>query len=222
MKRLWALCVLVFAFCVPSVAYAVPLIGSISSSPGGGLVATGSWGAGGAALSWRVSSVGSLWQYDYRFEVDRKDISHVLTEVSPTFTVKNIRQGTSPYDGPDLFGNQGGSSPGIPADLWSLKFTPSSDTTDFSWTIVSDREPMWGDFYAKDGVDRGVDVYAYNASFGLVSGLSYTATAPFGFLLVPDTNNGSNRISEPNSLLMFAAAFLLFGVSRRRLKTVRV
>jgi len=95
--------------------------------------------------------------------VPAKEISHVLIETSRGITLLSGTT-TTGREGPSTFGAQGNSNPGIPGDLFGLKFDLSGLAV--SWQIETDRAPMWGDFYAKNGKHRGQDVYAYNVHFG--------------------------------------------------------
>ena len=47
-----------------------------------------------------------------------------------------------------------------------MKWNTSGKALTYSWVIVTDRAPMWGDFYAKDGKDRNEWVFAHNTGFG--------------------------------------------------------
>ena len=140
-------------------ALATMYTGNISSSPGGGMYATAQWGAGGATLSWNVDDVTNLgfWTYSYTWSGTTKALSHISIEVSDNFTSQNIFKttgaGINPT-APDTYNStsQGNSNPGIPGDLFGIKWDTTSDPTVYMFSIVSDRAPMWGDFYAKDGV----------------------------------------------------------------------
>lgn len=146
---------LVFPFGLfASSAQAMVLTGSIDSTDGGGMEATAAWDGGGATLSWSVSQLQSgLWQYDYDFNVNKKKLSHIDFQVSGNFTANNIFAGTTEGWELGLWGDEGRSSPGIPGTIYGLKFDGGGLLNSF--TIVSDRAPMWGDFYAKDGKDGG-------------------------------------------------------------------
>ncbi|MDO9516040.1 MAG: hypothetical protein Q7J01_08095, partial [Syntrophales bacterium] len=138
------------------------------------LYGTGSWSTG--TLEWNVSvDSNDLWTYDYTFTVPAKDISHMIFEVSSTFDDSNVYEGTTGATGGYVPGtydstSNGKSNPGIPDSIFGLKWDLDVDTTSASVTIVSDRRPMWGDFYAKGGVEKidGVKtkLFAYNTQFG--------------------------------------------------------
>lgn len=157
-------------------AQAVIYSGSLVS--GAGLTGTEQWSSD-ASLSWTVTDEdpGGAWLYSYTLVVANKDISHVTFEVSDTFELSNITGdvgdpgnildgGSLDTYGPGLHGN---SDPGIPDTLQGIKFNTTGNTTNLSWSIYSDRVPVWGDFYAKDGKSGGPgggnDVYLYNTGF---------------------------------------------------------
>ena len=198
---------------------AVPITGAITAP--GSMFGTGQW-ATGSTLSWNVSQgVDSLWTYSYHFVVPAKNISHILIQASDTFTSSNIKAGTTTGFELGTFGDEGNSNPGIPTNLYGLKF-PGFDVDD-TFTIVSDRAPMWGSFYAKDGTSGGpgggVDVYAYNSMFGSSSSADIFGTAPSGFILVPDTVTVipvPDEVLEPGTISVLGAGFLGLAFVRRK------
>ena len=58
------------------------------------LIATSTWGGGGASLSWIVDDTTNpgYWTYAYTFTGPgaNQEVSHVILEVSSTFTANNI------------------------------------------------------------------------------------------------------------------------------------
>ena len=172
------------------------------------------------SLSWRVSFLDSeqLWQYDYTFTGSKPDISHGIIEVSENFSGLriseggNIAQGTSPFESgdPKIYNDnaQGGSNPSIPGDLFGIKFENQA-----SWTIVTNKTPMWGDFYA-NGASTG---YAYNSGFSMDTlaeiGNGNAGADGYAWALVPDT---TQVVPIPGALWLFGAG--LFGFFRIRNK----
>ncbi len=149
---------------------------------------SGSWG--GSTIDYSILQNGSQWTYQYTWSSGEKGkaLSHIITQVSENFTNNNIFQGTTAgWDLGFYDETQGQSNPGLTPGIFGLKWNTTNDPLTFSWTIVTDRAPMEGIIYAKDGVVRvettKVDVWAkYN-------------------VLVPDT------VSVPE-----AATMLLFGL----------
>jgi hypothetical protein len=201
-----------------------------------GLFATAAWSED-ATFSWTVDNTtnAGFWTFDYTWMTSEKQLSHIIIEVSDNFTEDNIfGQTTSPYE-LGTFGTQGNSNPGIPGDIYGLKFNLDPAATVFNFTIVTDRAPMWGNMYAKDGVDRGTDVYAYNTGFSELRpdfDISDPQAGPvfgnFAWALVPDTfTNGDNGggggvildpIPEPSTIVLLGAGLLGLGLWHRKRK----
>ena len=216
MRLAAALLVLAAAFAPAS---ACTYSGSLSTY-GGGIEATGSW-AYGASLSWQVSQLSSgLWEYTYHWSTFAKDLSHIIIETSSTFTEDNIFDLTT-STGVDVsvgtFGDEGKSNPYIPEDIYGIKLDLTGDTTDFWATLVTDRAPVWADFYAKDGKDKfgkwKVDVTAYNAGFTsddedpLVESNPPSDGSVLNHILAPDTTTtpGGTEVPEPITILSMMA-----------------
>jgi len=207
------------AFSVAGNAGAYLYEGKITSLSSGGMTAGDGWSDGDfdndqyeadAVLSWGVDYSAGLWTYDYTFTVDEHAPSHVIIEVSNNFIFDNIKAGTTDYNSSEpyypLLGNYSNdnSNPNMPdGGIYGIKWDLLPDEPTYSWTIVTDRAPMWGDFYAKDGYDNKETeewAYAYNTHFG-------TDLDPLdpsyivgngnngGWVLVPDTQTAP--VPEP-------------------------
>jgi len=165
--------------------------GSLSTADGGLTGNPGSDWASGVTLSWKVEQIGSLWSYEYTMTVAKKDISHLIIEVSDKDVLIND-------DGviikPDLYSSSDGkSNPGMPGEMWGVKYDVVGDTKNYTISFTSNRIPVWGDFYAKDGNDEPKS-YVYNTGF-----LAADPTAP--------ASNGSinNHILRPDSVIIVPA-----------------
>lgn len=215
-----------------SQGWALPFSFSGSLTNTNGLSATASWNQF-AEFSWLVDNTtnDNLWTYQYHWKTNNKELSHIIIEVSSNFKDNNIYSGTTSPNILGTFGQQGNSNPGIPGDIYGLKFDLSPASKDFSFTIVTDRAPMWGNVYAKDGKDGGADVYAYNIGFLQTPPTFDLAGMPMGpifdgyaWVLVPDTfsnGNGTGQtdpIPEPSTILLLGAGLAGLGIWHRRRK----
>ncbi len=194
--------------------------GSLSWS-GGGITGTpGSpWLAEGTALSWEVTANSNgTFTYWYKLTVAATPgISHLTIEVSPSFTASNvldILQGSLAQQQPEVANPSSNSNPGMPSAMNALKF---ENTSALTWTVefVSDRTPVWGDFYAKGGAVQSGLGAIWNAGYGNpdVDPTDPPASGSVDFhLLVPDT---TVIIPVPGALGLAVLGFGLVA-SRRR------
>jgi hypothetical protein len=206
---------------VPSSHATITLLYSGSLSTDSGLFATGSWaGTDTTTFSWEVSfdDLTNLWIYDYNFETDSgKELSHVIVEVSDNFIDSNIKDGSTtglevgtstPEDG------GGSANPGLPDDIYGVKdnLAGGDDGTDYDFRIVSDRAPVWGDVYGKDGDEKTplgcqgqectgkIDIYFYNLGFSDTDGDSSNGFLDVDPTDAPSDGSISNHILRPDTV----------------------
>jgi hypothetical protein len=127
--------------------------GEIIASPGT------SWDGPGTTLEYTVyfDEDSENWKYRYEWSTSHKSLSHMIFSLTEdgdlgAFGYDNLLGGTAggeiKYYGPD-----DPSNPGIPGDMYGIKFDTDDDDLDAYFEIITDRGPMWGDFYAKGGVE---------------------------------------------------------------------
>ncbi len=207
-----------------SVSNATLYTGSLSSPAGSGLESGGiSWDTSvtGFRVTWEVSeNVDSTWHYKYTFQDESGGtlsmlVSHMIISLSDNIDEDDLFNYGSDIqlvdeDGENAieFGTFGvhPSNPGFPLNetITGVKLNMDEEGAQLVAEFDSNRMPMWGDFYAKDGGDP--KNYAYNTSFGIeVANLhDYAGTPEDAYgnilhkILVPNT------IPEPATLAILA------------------
>jgi hypothetical protein len=193
------------------------LTGSRSTSQGG-IVASGDW-QNNFQVSWVITPVGDNWSYSYTFSTLaggnlKPAVSHFILELSRDAGMENffsdhvwgmlvdgVAIGNDEFEGPKLFTANPGS-PNLPSPgIWGIKFEEGGVT----FTFISSRAPVWGDFYAKGGSDST----AWNTGLGLQP----TEGTKGDFLPRPNT---LTRVPEPSTLLLLGAGLLATAWFRRR------
>lgn len=153
-----------------------------------------------------------MWSYHYEFTVaaNAKDLSHIIFEVSPTFTSDDlIYSGSLTAILGSYSSDDGSSNPGMPGILYGIKFEDLPEDTK-TWVIefTSPRVPVWGDFYAVDGKQPGDIAYAYNKGFTLNDVDEMT-----NHIAVPDT---LSYVPVPGAMLLGALGLGAAGLRLRR------
>ncbi len=124
----------------------------------GFLTGTGDWAAmGPTVLNWTVSydpNVSQYVHYQYTFDIQHHDVSHLSLELSDNFTAADIFNITGNSTGYTIGTFIGGNVPfnTMPGDMYGIKFIFASGTLSASVAFDSTRLPEWGDFYARCGV----------------------------------------------------------------------
>ncbi len=174
--KLFVAAVLAVVLAVPAMAYS----GSLTAG-GGGLSAPANsgapnpWDSTSTVFSWDVTwnSSANLWYYQYSLVVPAKGISHILLEVSDEFATADIVS-PAPSGIGDLnwysATSHGNSNPSLPSLFRAIKIENAGSELSWAWSFYSPRAPVWGDFYAKDGVNnvsgQKTNVVLWNAGFG--------------------------------------------------------
>ena len=197
--------------------------GSLSSADSE-IVALGDWAAGAVTLSWNITDMGTYYHYEYTLDVPQSDISHFIIGVSDTFESSNFWGETGTFGDTIIgdFDNTNGN-PDIPGTLHGLKFDDTSGTT-LTISFDSDRQPVWGDFYAKDGVHTepsGTKItnQVWNTGFSLANPTDPPANGTINnHVLVPDTMSVVPvLVPEPTTVSLLLTGLLgLAWVVRRR------
>jgi hypothetical protein len=222
-RRFLPICALVSVLSI-STAFADVLVGpadytgSRSSNNNAQITSCCAWDlANGFQISWNITepvNPGGLWHYSYSFTTAQGDVSHWIMEVSPSFTTANISNisGASIDGGVVTTYGSHPSNPGIAGNIFGIKWNGNKGAVSFN----SDRAPIRGDFYAKDGNAGGLgENYAYNTSFGTDPTAATTSFA--GWIPTPDTTT-TGQVPEPSSVVLLASTVLgVASLLRKRL-----
>lgn len=202
-----------------------PLGTGSRSTSDGGVIGTQNWGTGGDGfkVSWNITFDGTS-TYHYVYSITdatggalSKDMSHFILQLSSNITGANFASNIFNITGataglPTTFSpsDPGNSNPGLPGDIYGVKFDTFTDASQPTISFDSTRQPIWGDFYTKDGVNSGNDVFAYNSGFGTQPNGSTTDFTPW--IPRPDTNVA---VPEPGTWLLLGSTLGLVAIGRR-------
>lgn len=194
------------------------IVGFLSTPDTSGLIAgDDGWSpsGGGYRVTWTISQNPDLtWHYKYEFSKGdgsplSKLTSHIIISLSDNIEESDLYNFSADIEDVDfgLFG-VGSSNPGFPEgeDISGVKFSLYNDQTVVEFD--SNRQPMWGDFYAKDGISGGLWNYAYNTHMGVavVNPLDYMGTP------VDVSENELHKILVPDTIIPEPTTICLLGL----------
>jgi len=197
--------------------------GSRNSGEGGGIDATGPWAGPEFVLSWHITEDNGTFTYVYGITDSSggdlaKAVGNWILQLTPDdIDWTGIFDGVAGLGGSPEVGlfTQGPSTPGLPGDLFGVKFEFLDGTLMIQFETPY--APAWGSFWANGGKHRGQNVYASNTGF-------------YGGALTPpgDTTDFTNWIPvdgvmtpvpEPSTLiLLLSGTGLLAGAARFKKK----
>lgn len=223
MKNVLMVGVLVFVLLCGGASLQASLVGYLSTPDTSGLIAgDDGWspGEGGYRVAWTISQNPDLtWHYKYEFfKADGSPLSkltsHFIISLSDNIEESDLYDFSTDIDTETVeFGRFRGnaSNPGFPKgeSIFGVKLSLQNNQAVAEFD--SNRQPMWGDFYAKDGKSGEFWNYAYNTDLGVevANPNDYNGTPVDGSgnelhkILVPDT-----IIPEPTTICLLGLGSL--------------
>lgn len=184
--------------------------GSRSTPQSFGIVGTGSW-ENDFNISWAITfdSTSHLYTYTYTFLDLPQNLSHWLLQVSYGIPM-------SMFIFPDGYNvefdtwESGPGNPMLPASIYGIKFDFGTTEGTGTYTFQTYQNPVWGDFYAKDGTGN----YAWNS--GIETDPTAGASSFIPWIPTPDTEGVP--FPEPSTFLLIGAGLFGLGFFGRRFK----
>jgi hypothetical protein len=180
----------------------------------------GDWIIDPITFSWEVTdeAVNSLkeWKYTYTFDnsILLSDVDSIIIEASEETTAADFVGLTGATLDGEVTYQTLSSNPGLPDTIYGIKLKAIGEgflNNNWTFSFYSDRDPTWGDFYARDSNSIselfGYSTYAYNYNDtnGVISGFTANDVDP-----TDPASDGSvafsilrpNSVPEPATLVM--------------------
>jgi hypothetical protein len=180
--------------------------GSRTTPVGLGINSSGNWKEQGVKIRWNITEANGIFTYQYTLSTVAGGslvgaVSHFILETSSAFTRSDILAGSNTVTDPQWWTPADPSNPNMPNPIWGVKFDFGSSTP--TYTLVTTKRPVWGDFYTKDGKAGRL---GFNAAWnaGLAIGDPTFSTTDFtAWIPTPDT-----LAVEPPPVPLPAAAWM--------------
>jgi len=166
---------------------------------------------GTTTLAWEIRRTGNHWRYQYTLAANAMAPSHIIIELSDGATQGELTERSGPIDVGEIKKHKGGAqgNTDMPDDVFGIKFNMTGTDETVIVSFHSYREPIWGDYYSKDGGQPKAQIW--NEGFEAVDPTAVATDGSVGdHLLVP---NGI--IPEPTTVALLTALAILLPRRRR-------
>lgn len=172
------------------------------------------------SISWDISYDldALLWHYEYNLLVSTKDVSHFILEVTDSAQhddITNIFISGNPatIESPQTWTKAGNQT--LPNSFYGIKFDEGGSSVSYSFDSTLD--PVWGNFYAKGGIDKGNLINAYNNALYMNN---FDSNDKLDFIVRPNGGHSPPVVPEPASALLFLSGAPVF-IYRRYVKKIK-
>ena len=151
-----------------SPASALQYEGGISTVDGSVVGTSGSaWASGPSSIQWVINkNIDGSWHYNYEIMVPSSNVSHSIIEATNPFAnaFPDLYDIAGDFSGTEVGTFDATGNPGIPGSIYGIKFNNFTGT-DVLIDFDSVRSPVWGNFYATDGMTGDEANAIWNSSF---------------------------------------------------------